>query len=376
MKKYFLRGIALYSALLMIGLTSCQSDDTPNDEQTYDSSFANPEGTFILNEQKRDDFSTLTYISPKGEITDSVYWRVNHDYLGSVTQDMTFANGKVYFISQNGDHDGKGGMLIIADARTMRKEKIFKKSEMGDLYWPTHLVVVDGLVYIRDQKGVSTFNPTTLQQSRIENTTGTLANTMAVIGKTVYCYTATELLALTDGKVSNRYPMANITGIIRSADNQLFIGVRGSYDFENDKEMPAYIIKMNPADGKQIKHELPEGFNVNNFAQTPGITVRGNLVYFSNNTSKIFQHDFDKNETKEMIDAVGNLDYTSPIVYATPAIHPLTGILYINTIKGYGNDYKINDIIGYSFTPNAELKALYKNHTAFPAGIFFIANFK
>ena len=76
-------------------------------------------GAFLLSEGNfGNETGTLTYIdASKQFVLDSAYIRVNGTKLGNVCQDMTFANGKVYIISQNGPMNGGEGLLTIADAR-------------------------------------------------------------------------------------------------------------------------------------------------------------------------------------------------------------------------------------------------------------------
>lgn len=77
-----------------------------------------------------------------------------------------------------------------------------------------------------------------------------------------------------------------------------------------------------------------------------------------------------------MVDAKTMVENAN-IVYNNIAVHPKTGDVYLNTIKGYGWDFLINNISVFNFdsgTPT--LKANYKDYTHFPAGIFFTDNFK
>ena len=75
-------------------------------------------------------------------------------------------------------------------------------------------------------------------------------------------------------------------------------------------------------------------------------------------------------DAKEMVENVG-------IVYNTVAVHPETGEVYFNTIKGYGQDYLINNISVFRFdSDEARLEVNYENYTRFPAGTFFTYNFE
>lgn len=56
--------------------------------------------------------------------------------------------------------------------------------------------------------------------------------------------------------------------------------------------------------------------------------------------TKIYRHIFSKNQTDLMVDAANIVTTTS--VYNTIAVNPVTGEVYLNTIKGWGNDRLIN----------------------------------
>ena len=76
-----------------------------------------------------------------------------------------------------------------------------------------------------------------------------------------------------------------------------------------------------------------------------------------------------------MVDAANIVTTTS--VYNTIAVIPVTGEVYLNTIKGWGNDRLINHISVFDFSETEpKLSANYKNHTNYPAGTFFTYNFQ
>ena len=112
------------------------------------------------------------------------------------------------------------------------------------------------------------------------------------------------------------------------------------------------------------------------FAAAPSITAKGDTLYMSGLSSKIYRHVFGSDKTELMVDAKDMVDNVG-IVYNTCAVHPVTGEVYLNSIKGYGNDYKINNISVLNFSGDEpKVSANYENYTAFPAGTFFTYNFK
>ena len=111
-------------------------------------------------------------------------------------------------------------------------------------------------------------------------------------------------------------------------------------------------------------------------ASTTKATAIGDILYYSGAGTSIYRHDFTTGESKLMINAK-NVVENANIVYNNIAVHPLTGRVYLNTIKAYGWDFLINNIS--VFKPEGDALALevnYEDHTHFPAGIFFPANFE
>ena len=100
--------------------------------------YSDPEGTFVLNEgNMSSDNGSVIYITANGRLINYAYWRMNGSELGNVGQDMFIADGKAYIISQNGGNDG---ILVEADARTLKRTGKFGKSDLPGLscrrMWP------------------------------------------------------------------------------------------------------------------------------------------------------------------------------------------------------------------------------------------------
>ena len=111
-------------------------------------------GAFVLNEGNMgNETGTLTYIDSEGVLIDSVYYRVNGTLLGNVCQDLFIADNKIYIISQNGARNGGEGLLTIARADNLEKEKVYNDAS-ETLSWPTSVAVVGQDIYLRDNKGI------------------------------------------------------------------------------------------------------------------------------------------------------------------------------------------------------------------------------
>lgn len=333
------------------------------------------DGTFILNEGSAfQENSSLSFISPKGIITDSVYFKVNGTELGNVSQDLFIGGGKIYFIAQNGKSDlgnhPNDGKLIIADAETLKKEAAFDE-ELSILSWPTHIAVLGNEAFIRDNNGIYSFNTSTKKIQLIENTDGALKNRMAVAENKIFVPAKKSILVLEAGKqeISHKIELdATVSGVIKTSDNNIYVSTTGT---------PNKIIKINTKDYSVIKeNEITEGKVGSGWGASPGISAKGDTIYYGNTSTKIYRHIFSTGISEYMIDAKDYVEDTG-MAYNNLAVHPITGEVYQTTIKGYGMNFLINNISVFNLSQSKpKLAVNYKNHTHFPAGIFFTHDFK
>ncbi len=328
--------------------------------------YSDPEGTFVLNEgNMSSDNGSVIYITANGRLINYAYWRMNGSELGNVGQDMFIADGKTYIISQNGGNDG---ILVEADARTLKRTGKFGKSDLPGLSMPSHVAVIGRMAYIRDNAGVYKLDLDTKALSFIEGSQGALKNRMAVVGNKVFVPAGKSILVLENGAVAETIAMdGTVTGVVKSDEaGYLWISCSAS---------PAQIIKLAAGDYTQEKHTLTAGGVASGWGATPGITAKGDEIYFCNNSSTIYRHTFSSNTTETLGDVKSNIANWG-MIYNMPAVHPVTGEYYYNTILGYGWSFLTNDISVYdlgSGTP--KMVADYRNYTHFPAGIFFTAGF-
>ncbi|GAB3419550.1 DUF5074 domain-containing protein [Niabella aquatica] len=334
-------------------------------------------GTFVLNEgNMTTENGSLIFISPKGKVTDSAYFRINGSSLGNVTQDLFIYNGKIYILSQNGKTNAVGtgfendGMLVVANAETLKKEAGYN-NELSALSWPTHVAVLNEQnVILRDNAGLYRFNTTTKALTFIKGSRSAAKSTMAVSNNKVFAPAGSKIYVVEADKDTISYAIdmkASVTGVVKADDGNIWVSTTGS---------PNKISKINYRDYSLIKaNDITTG-NVGNggFAATPGITAKSDTLYFSNLGTKIYRHVFSTGTTEFLVDAK-TMVTDANIVYNTIAVHPVTGEVYLNTIKGYG-DYLINKISVFNFTNGTKLSADYRNYTHFPAGIFFTDNFE
>lgn len=328
--------------------------------------YSDPEGTFVLNEgNPSSDNGSVIYITSDGRLINYAYWRMNGTELGNAAQDLFIADDKLYIVSQNGGNDG---MLVEADARTLKRTDNFSKDDCSSLSWPSHVAVVGRTAYIRDNAGVWTLDLDSRSLKQIEGTAGALKNRMAVVGDKVFVPANSKVLILENGNIAETIAMeGTVTGVIKS-DEEGYVWVSCSTS-------PAQIIKLSATDYTMEKHTLTEGGVSAGWGATPAISAKGDEIYFCNNTSTIYRHTFSTNTTETLGDVKPNV-VNWGIIYNMPAVHPVTGEYYYNTILGYGWSFLTNDISVYDLNSDTPaMVADYQNYTHFPAGIYFTAGF-
>lgn len=329
-------------------------------------------GTFVLNEgNMTTENGSLIFISPKGVITDSAYFKANGTELGNVAQDLYIHRNRVYIISQNGKKNAVGasfandGMLIVANAETLKKQAAYN-DELATLSWPTHVAVLnEENVVLRDNNGLYRFNTITRALTFIKGSRSAAKLTMAVSNNKVFAAAGTKVYIIEPDKDTLTYALdmkAAVSGVVKASDDNIWVSTTGA---------PSKISKINFRDYSVIKaNDITTGSVSAGFGATPGITAKGDTLYFSGAGTKIYRHIFTVGSTEFLMDAKTMVENAN-IVYNNIAVHPLTGEVYLNTIKGYGLNFLTNNISVFNFGNKATLGANYKNYTHFPAGIFF-----
>lgn len=339
--------------------------------------YSDPRGTFILNEgsvwSTPSEMSSLIYITPRTSATPYVYESINGRAPGACSQDMFESGGKYFVISQNRNPD-TDGQLTIFDTKTLRKigNYPFKEKELD---WPTHVAVVDGYkIYIRDNKGIWFFNTmyAANQLTFIEGSRGARKNTMAVSNGKVF-FSQNSYLKVIDPESNTivhevKYG-GNISGIINADDDHLYVsnlekGI-GKIRLVNTKTYE--VEKVN-----EITKENGGDLLAMTFAAAPGISAKGDTIYYSSLGQKVYRHLFSTGESKLMVDVKESLNPDHTQTYNTVQVNPTTGHVYMNTLLGFGPNYKTNTIYRFDMTGDkAVLLNRWENLTRFPAGIFF-----
>lgn len=328
------------------------------------------EGTFILNEGSSSPGS-LVFINSKGQVTNKAYELENGGRLGNVCQDLFIKNHKMYIVSQNGGNDG--GYLTIVNAETLKKERAFQEELTGKVKTPTHVAVLDDdNIYLRDNNGIKRFQPSTGEVTLIEGSQKARQNTMAVCKGKLFAAVDKTVVIIEQGHdaITNTIQFeGKVSGVIKASDDNLWVSDANGNIYKIDTETYAEIGKQYVGD--EAKSTLSAGW-----ASTPSITAKGDTLYMNGSGTKIYRHVFSTGKTSLMVD-VKDMVENAGIVYNTAAVNPISGEVIFNTIKGYGTNYKINNISVFDFSGEEPvLNANYENYTEFPGGTFFTYNFE
>ena len=340
--------------------------------------YSDPNGLFVLNEGNMStENGSLIFITPDKQVLSNLYFTMNGKRLGNTAQDLFVNDNKMYIISQNGGTSGSGttsdsdGKLIVANAETLQKVASFE-NELSKLIMASHVAVLnDENVFIRDNNGVHIFNSITKELSLIAGTKGAAKNRMAVVDGKVFVINKKSIMVLEANQLNVAHTIDmgdNISGVLKAKDGNLWVSTTGKPNKISKVSSESYSITKT--------NEITEGGLGAGWGVTPGITAKGDTIYYSNAGTTIYRHIFSNEESKMMIDAKAVVPNSS-MTYNNIAVHPITGKVYMLTIKGYGWDFLTNNISEFDFSgTEPQLSANYTDYTRFPAGIFFTADFK
>lgn len=323
-------------------------------------------GVFLLNEGSMNtETGSLTYLNAKHKvIVDNAFYRVNGKRLGNVCQDMAFANDKIYIISQNGKAHGGEGMLVIAEANSLKFLSEYTDEKLVALN-PSHIAVVGDKIYLRTDKGIYVGGeqggfkliPETLKASKLNmKTVGDLVFALTQDNKVLMIQgdRVVASLALAEGKVS---------GLALSNNGSLFMSYTN----------PNRIAKLSQ-DPKEFKILEEQNEETANLAQKETSSSRifayGNMLYIPNDRV-IYVHDFSSKQTSKWSD-VNSEEYSTALnqYYNSLGLDD-KGNVYYAALEGWGVQYKNNLTLIMDATKKTTiLEKMGVN--AFPAGFYTI----
>lgn len=327
-------------------------------------------GAFLLNEGNRtNETGTITYVDvDKKVILDSAYIHVNGTKLGNVCQDLTFANDKVYIISQNGQRNGGEGLLTIAKAGTLEKIKVFNDATLAK-EWPTHIAVIEDRIYLRANDGihVGTENG---GFKLIAGTEKAQMLRMAVIGQRVFATTSDKKLLMIQGdKVVKELLLAEkATGLALADDGNLWVAI--SNQGSNNQILK---VSTDPADFKILDTQAVS-LSLSNYTTASVIQPHGNVLYFAvapwSAPISIHKHDFAAKATTLFANIL-DTKYAPELKvhYNSLGVDPKTGYVYYAGMSDY-KTYRQNST--FVLDPQGNVLVKKDNTNSFPAGWYFI----
>ena len=323
-------------------------------------------GVFLLNEGSMNtETGSLTYLNAKHKvIVDNAFYRVNGKRLGNVCQDMAFANDKIYIISQNGKAHGGEGMLVIAEAKSLKFLSEYTDEALVKLN-PSHIVVVGDKIYLRTDKGIYVGGeqggfkliPETLQASKLN---------MKTVGDLVFALTQDNKVLMIQGDrvvASLALAAGKVSGLALSNNGSLFMSYTN----------PNRIAKLSQ-DPKEFKILEEQNEETANLAQKETSSSRifayGNMLYIPNDRV-IYVHDFSSKQTSKWSD-VNSEEYSTALnqYYNSLGLDD-KGNVYYAALEGWGDKYKNNLTLIMDATKKTTiLEKMGVN--AFPAGFYTI----
>lgn len=389
-----------------------ESDKDENASTDVTGGYASPDGVMILNQGAVTELSTITYIAPDGTVEEDVYKKANGTYFGHTAQDMYMHNGKLYILSNNtNDYDNElgDGSLVIADAVTLKKEKVFKYEDLKYLKPEGSLEKEDSLflptpfcnIVVVDEKNV--FLSSTKSLYRLDSTTGNLyilkggfhfgngGNTieavastrgMTVIGDCIYSggggfWESTRLLEFAKDKNEATRKIVDlngdfISGVCRTGDREIMLATCGR---SGSKKNYLYFVDI---DKWEIVKEQTIPVDISaEFFNNSGVTLAGDYLYFAAGTLKISRISLkDWTVDKDFIDInkdAPNAKYLNCNVVADSKKQ----YIYVAVSDEYGEDIvSKGNVLVYDCSKDTPILIRnIENKTSYPVGIYPMSNF-
>lgn len=373
--------------------------------------YASSGGVMILNQGIRSECSSITYISPDGDVEENVYSKVNGTEFGHSAQDMYMHNGKFYIFSDNCDEFNTlgDGSLVIADAVTMKKEKTFKYEDLkfhkpegslkneDTLYLTTpmsNVVVIDEKnIFISSSKAMFRLDTTTGKMYIVNdsfhfgnqgNTIESVASTkgMTVIGDYAYCggggfWETTRLLEFSKDKDSATRKLVDldgdfISGICRTGEREIMLATCGR---QGSTRSYLYFVDIDKWEIVQ-KKTIPVDISAE-FFNNSGVTLAGDYLYFAAGTLNISRISIkDWKVDKNFIDIRKDVP-TANYLNCNVVADSKTQYLYVAVSDELGeNIVSKGNVLVYDCSKDTPvLVQNIENKTSYPVGIYPVSNF-
>ena len=397
-------------------------------QEYYVLDFTHPEGTFVLMEgNMTSENGTIIYFDQHMRYHENVYEQTNNNEIGNVLQDMYMANGKIYFITQNGKKSSMGtsfngdGRFIVCEAHTMKRlvarDMPFyvdidtstgaTQSSKSTLCWPQHIVVVSPeKAYIQystadneSHSGIRIIDLTTniIRTSDIPNTFGVFTKTGATKARMVFSRgkvfagrgnSVIVLDPATDAVIKTvTYENRQVKDLAKGYDGKIYAiftgeftgnsGMTGAASFTK----PAMIVALD-ANGEVVSEtNLPEQIELRTGTASPTVQMCASFtqphLYF------IGKQDFSAYEAMRYNYETGkvNWDYITAdldadhsggdIIYGYMGVHPTTEQLWVGKSSYTNSRIHVYDV---SRSDALEFSSFYQKKAS-PAGVDFAYRF-
>lgn len=404
------------TSLWLAACTSEQPNESQPDTEPIDTvpasvtlgGYASPESVLILNEGARMlENGSLAYISPDGNAQSDIYKSTNGTELGNQAIALDLYGNKLYIICNDylkpeGVSEGDG-LLIIANAETLQKEKAYQREEMvfarpegckqENEYLEmesslSNIIVLDEKnIFIADAQAVYRFDSTTGKLALIEgsyafgNQGVTIESIISPSGMTaingcIYAgaggfWSETMLVEFVKGsdKVNRTLKLGKgnlISGLCKLNDSTL---VAGTYARESKSSYLYYIDIKDWAvkDEKRINETIsPDVFT----ATSSGIFAYNGDIYFPQDDASLARISSKTGRTEEVLN-VRN-DAANANGFDCMTVDATKGWLYISThMQNSESIIPESNLLIYDL--NEETPRLLKdfsNLTRYAAGIY------
>lgn len=405
---------ALWAVTALCGCTTASDggDATP---KPTPGGYADPDGVWILNQgAPRMENGSLTWIAPDGTVEEQVYRTVNGSAFGNTAQDLWCHDGKIYILSNNttvpdkGSGEAADGSLVIVDAETFRREKVFRFEELTfprpegstqeDEYLPLttpleNIAVIDPHnVFISDEQGLFRLDVTTGEMHIVEgsyafgnqgSTIEAIASTrgMTVVGDRLYSagggfWSSTKLFEFQSGRdaVVRSLDLQGefVSGICRTGDRELLVATCGRSGSTNS------FLTFVDLDTWSVKLEKPVKADISaEFMNSSGVTLSGDYLYFAAGTMTVSRLSLKTWKIEEYIhvsdDAPGAAYLTCNVV-----ADPVKNLLYVSVSDQLGEAIVSDgNVLVYDCSGDEpRLVMNLENRASYPVNIYPVSRFR
>lgn len=405
---------ALWAVAALCGCTTASDggDTTPTPTP---GGYADPDGVWILNQgAPRMENGSLTWIAPDGTVEEQVYRTVNGSAFGNTAQDLWCHDGKIYILSNSttvpdkGSGEAADGSLVIVDAETFRREKVFRFEELTfprpegsteeDEYLPLttpleNIAVIDlHNVFISDEQGLFRLDVTTGEMHIVEgsyafgnqgSTIEAIASTrgMTVVGDRLYSagggfWSTTKLFEFQSGRdaVVRSLDLRGefVSGICRTGDRELLVATCGRSGSTNS------FLTFVDLDTWSVKLEKPVKADISaEFMNSSGVTLSGDYLYFAAGTMTVSRLSLKTWKIEEYIhvsdDAPGAAYLTCNVV-----ADPVKNLLYVSVSDQLGEAIVSDgNVLVYDCSGDEpRLVMNLENRASYPVNIYPVSRFR